>query len=330
MNKLNLAAAVLACAIPSLALGQDAYRFGGGPQGGAWGPAMSAGVQLLNREGTLEGVSFSYAPSQGAVDNVRRVSNGDFDSTWGHIVQIYESWNGTGQFEEDGASRDFRVIANVRSQSQVIAVLDRSPIQSFEDMAGMRVNLSARGTGGYVNCRNIFEAAGLLESIEERNLGFSDAARALGDRQIDVFCSAGVPFSTPLINQLSVRQPVRYVSMSPELQARVVEENPFYAPVEIPVQEGVNGMTEAALSIAYDVWWLVHEDMTDEAVYEMLSIVADEENLASLTDTVGYWSTLSGDMSALERHGILVHPAAARYWGERGYDVPESIVQGFE
>ena len=71
-------------------------------------------------------------------------------------------------------------------------------------MIGKKVNLLNKGSGSNVNCRNIMEGAGILDKIEVRNLGFSDSARALGDRQIDVFCSAGAPFLIPALTQLSI------------------------------------------------------------------------------------------------------------------------------
>ncbi|NNE85187.1 MAG: TAXI family TRAP transporter solute-binding subunit [Alphaproteobacteria bacterium] len=307
---------------------QESYKIGGGPAGGGWHPAVSAGAQLLNSE--LDGkYKFNYSPSNGSVDNVRRVSLGKFDTAWGHIGQVFQAWNGVGLFEEDGANKDFRVIANVRKQSQIVAVLADSPIKTFSDMKGKIVNLLNKGSGSNVNCRNIMIGAGIIDSIETRNLGFSDSARALGDRQIDVFCSAGAPFLIPALTQLSITKPVRYISLTDEEQAAVIKTNPFYAPVTIPIQTDVKGMDAPAKSIAYDVFWLAHKDVSDEAVYDMLKVAAAPDNLKKLAATAAYWKTLNGDFTNLEVLKIPVHPAAAKYWGERGVDVPATVVQGY-
>ena len=184
MSTLVAAASVVVLATSAQAAEQ--YRLGGGPAGGGWHPAVSAGAALLNSE-LGEKYNFNYSPSNGSVDNVRRVSLGDFDTAWGHVGQIFQSWNGVGLFEKDGASKDFRLIANVRQQTQIVAVLADSPIKSFSDMKGKIVNLLNKGSGSNVNCRNIMEGSGIISEIEVRNLGFSDSARALGDRQIDVY-----------------------------------------------------------------------------------------------------------------------------------------------
>lgn len=317
-----------AIAMATAAQAAENYRIGGGPAGGGWHPAVSAGAQLLNAELGSK-YKFNYSPSNGSVDNVRRVSLGKFDTAWGHVGQIYQSWNGTGLFEEDGASKDFRIIANVRQQTQIVAVLADSPIKSFSDMKGKIVNLLNKGSGSNVNCNNIMKGAGIADQIDARNLGFSASARALGDRQIDVYCSAGAPFTIPALTQLSITKPVRYIGLSDAEQANVIKTNPFYAAVTIPVQKDVRGMTEPAKSIGYDVFWMVYKTVSDEAVYDMLKVAAAPDNLKKLAATAGYWKTLSGNFGNLKALKIPVHPAAAKYWGERGVDVPGEVVQGF-
>lgn len=317
-----------ALAIAGAAQAAESYRIGGGPAGGGWHPAVSAGAQLMNSE--LDGkYKFNYSPSNGSVDNVRRVSLGDFDTAWGHIGQIFQSWNGVGLFEKDGSAQDFRIIANVRQQTQIVAVLADSPIKSFSDMKGKIVNLLNKGSGSNVNCRNLVEGAGIIGDVQVRNLGFSDSARALGDRQIDVYCSAGAPFTIPALTQLSITKPVRYISLTDEEQAAVIKTNPFYAAVTIPVQKDVRGMDAPAKSIGYDVFWMVNKTVSEEAVYDMLKTVADPANLKKLAATAGYWKTLSGNFGNLVELKIPVHPQAAKYWKERGTETPMELVKGF-
>lgn len=322
------AIAASAAFLAGAAQAETTYRFGGGPSGGAWHPATSAGTQLLNQE--LKGkYNFLYTPSGGSVANVRSVSIGNYATAWGHIGQIYQSWNGEGLFEKDGANKDFRIVARVRAQSQIFAVLADNPIQSFSDMKGKVVNMLSRGSGSSVNCVNVFTALGLMDKVDARYLGFAASARALGDRQVDVFCSAGVPFVIPALTQLSVSKPVRYVGLTEEEQKKVTSAFRFYSPITIPPQKDVKGVDKPARSISYDVWWIVHKQMSDDAVYDMLKVIAAPDNLSKLTKAAAYWKDLGGNFDALVQHKLLVHPAAARYWKERGVDVPTSIVKGF-
>jgi TRAP transporter TAXI family solute receptor len=168
-----------------------------------------------------------------------------------------------------------------------------------------------------------------LDQIDERYLGFAAAGRALGDRQIDVYCSAGVPYTIPALTEISLRKPVRYISLTDEEQKKIVAKHKFYAPATIPIQKEVNGMDAPAKTIGYDVWWIVSKKVSDQAVYDMLKTVADPENLKALSAAAGYWKSLSGKFDALEEHKIYVHPAAAKYWRERGQKVPDEVVKGY-
>jgi len=324
----TLIAAASVVAFSAAAQAEESYRIGGGPAGGGWHPSVSAGAQLLNTE-LGDKYKFSYSPSNGSVDNVRRVGYGKFDTAWGHVGQIFQAWNGEGLFKEDGKLQDFRIIANVRKQTQIVAVLADSPIKSYSDMKGKIVNLLNKGSGSNVNCNNIMSGAGIMGDITVKNLGFSDSARALGDRQIDVFCSAGAPFLIPALTQLSITKPVRYISLTEEEQAAVIKTNPFYAAVTIPVQPDVKGMTEPARSIAYDVYWMAYKTMSDEAITAMLETTADPENLQKLAAVAGYWKTLNGNFENLKSLGIPLHPAAAKYWESRGSDMAGVPVAAF-
>jgi TRAP transporter TAXI family solute receptor len=307
----------------------DIYRMGGGPSGGAWHPAWSAATQLLNEKlGSKE--RFQYSPSQGSVDNARRVRLQEFASGWAHIPQVYQSWTGTGGFEKDGPSQDFRVIARVRQQTQIVAVLADSPIKSFSDMKGKVVSLLAKGSGSSANCVNIFKGLDLFDKIEARYLGFAASGRALGDRQIDVYCSAGVPFQIPALTELSITKPVRYISMTPEEQKKLTTIYKFYSPVTIPVQKDVQGMDKPAASIGYDVWWIVSKKTPDNVITDMLNVIGDPENLKKLASTSSYWNSLSGKFDALVPYKIYVHPAAAKYWNAHGEKVPAEIVKGYD
>ena len=316
-------------AMAGAASAMDVYRMGGGPSGGAWHPAWSAGTQLLN-EKLGSKYRFQYTPTAGSVANARKVRLQELASGWSHIPQVFESWYGEGGFKKDGPSHDFRVVANVRQQTQIIAVLADSPIKSFSDMKGKVVSLLNKGSGSSANCVKIFKGLGLFDKIDARYMDFSASARALGDRQIDVFCSAGVPYKIPALTQLSLTKPVRYISMTPDEQKKMTTNFKFYAPITIPVQKDVKGMDKPALTIGYDVWWIVSKKMSDQAVYDVLETIADPTNLKTLSSTAKYWGSLSGNFESLKAHKIYIHPAAAKYWSKRGVKVPKELVKGFE
>jgi uncharacterized protein len=325
----NLMIGVGALAMLSAANAAEVYRMGGGPSGGAWHPAWSAASQLLNQQLGSK-YRFQYTPTGGSVDNARRVRTQELASGWAHMPQVFQSWYGEGGFQKDGPNHDFRVIGNVREQTQIVAVLADSPIHSFSDMKGKVVSLLSKGSGSSANCVNIFKGLGLMDQIEQRYMDFSASARALGDRQIDVFCSAGVPYQIPALTQLSVSKPVRYISLTQDEMKKLTSAFKFYSPVTIPVQKDVKGMDKPALTIGYNVWWIVSKKMSEQAIADMLSTIDDPKNLKTLASTASYWKSLSGKFESLVPYKIYVDPAAAKYWNAHGYKVPSEIVKGFD
>ncbi len=324
----NLMIGVGALAMVSAANAAEVYRMGGGPSGGAWHPAWSAASQLLNQQLGSK-YRFQYTPTGGSVDNARRIRTQELASGWAHMPQVFQSWYGEGGFKKDGPNRDFRVIGNVREQTQIVAVLADSPIHSFSDMKGKVVSLLSKGSGSSANCVNIFTGLGLMDQIEQRYMDFSASARALGDRQIDVFCSAGVPYQIPALTQLSVSKPVRYISLTQDEMKKLTSAFKFYSPVTIPVQKDVKGMDKPALTIGYNVWWIVSKKMSEQAIADMLSTIDDPKNLKTLASTASYWKSLSGKFNSLVPYKIYVDPAAAKYWNAHGAKVPSEIVKGF-
>ena len=95
------------------------------------------------------------------------------------------------------------------------------------------------------------------------------------------------------------------------------------------MQGDVKGMTEPARSIAYDVYWLANKSMSDEAIAAMLEVTADPDNLKKLAAVAGYWKTLNGNFENLKALGIPLHPAAAKYWEARGFNVAGVPVAAF-
>ena len=105
----------------------------------------------------------------------------------------------------------------------------------------------------------------------------------------------------------------------------------------IQVDIGFEGETELLVTAVamgvdrtgFEMEALVAASTAALTVYDMLKVAAEPANLKKLAATAAYWKTLNGDFSNLAVLGIPVHPAAAKYWKERGVDVPTKVVQGY-
>lgn len=312
-------------AVPARAA--ETYRWGGGATGGGWFVAISAGAKLLSQE--LKGrYVFTNVPSPSVASNMRRLQSGEFDTTWVDFYTLYHAWHGSDMFKEDGRIRNFRIVANVRKHINIYVVLDDSPIKTLSDIKGKKVSVTMPGMGSHVICKQSLSALGLWNQIQKKNLGFGASARALGDRQIDVFCSSGGP-TLPVVIQLSHQKKIRFLSMTKKEQQLIVSKNKMYSAARTPGFKRLKGMEKPFNTISYNALWVVNKRMSNDAVYQMVKTTATPKNLEKLVKVIRYWSRLSGRLQFLKNYGMYVHPAAARYWKERGVNLPPEIVKAF-
>ena len=96
-----------------------------------------------------------------------------------------EAWKGVGVFEGQKPFKEMRVVEKVTDQACSVAVLAKSPIKSFMDFSGKKVNLGPAGTGLVFIFRSMFKALDLTDKVKVSYLNHEGAAQALKDGQID-------------------------------------------------------------------------------------------------------------------------------------------------
>ena len=144
----------------------------------------------------------------------------------------------------------------------------------------------------------------------------------MADRQIDVTTGAGIPFTVPAITEVSMLNPLRYLNTTP---AGIPEDHgakyPLYSLIKVPAGT-IKGTDEPVDCVVYSAYWIVHDKVPDDVVYDMLKIVTDKENNATLAKVQKNWSAVSGDFDAVANLGVPVRKGAAKFWSERGGEIP--------
>jgi TRAP transporter TAXI family solute receptor len=327
LGKLALVLA-LALAVPALATAQERQiQWGSGPPGGSWIVGIGAGTQVLN-ERTKGLARFQMVSTNGAVENMRRVALGELDYGWTHVSTLFNAWHGSGKdFEGRPPLRNFRVIAKVDEQTQIFVVLKDSEIQSLKDIVGKKVALSPVGSGSETNSRNILTALGLYDKVQVLNMGFAAGGNALGNRQVDLYSSAGVGGTMPIIVEISQKRPVRYLGLTDEEFEKVRAKYPYYAKHVLPAQiPGVQGHDRPVSTVKYGVYWIAKPDVPDEIVERTLALVTDPANRENLIKAQASWKGLDGDFSGIANLGFPLHPAAVRFWKGKGFDIPANLI----
>ena len=138
------------------------------------------------------------------------------------------AYEGTNLFEEDGAYKDFSVVASLY-QEQVQIVTCNPDIKSVADLKGKTVSVGAAGSGVYFNAIDVLAAYDMtLEDITPVYQSFGDSADSLKDEKIDAaFIVAGAP--TTAITDLSTTKTAYLVSIDQAHVDKLLKASPYYA-----------------------------------------------------------------------------------------------------
>ena len=80
----------------------------------------------------IDNLTMSIQATGGSIENCRLLSTGDIDI--GHTTQMYDAYVGEGPFAEDGANDKILALMDIYNVESVAIVLDKSEIQSLEDL----------------------------------------------------------------------------------------------------------------------------------------------------------------------------------------------------
>jgi len=303
------------------------YVFGSGPMGGPWRIGVGAGVQVLNEQ--LKGkYSFTAAASGGSVENVRRMMGGEYHTSWAHVNNMYDAWNGVGLFEGQKPFKEVRVLAYLVDQAINIATLAKSPIKNLSDLAGKKVNIGPAGSGGIPIAKAIFNALGIADKVKIVNVSFEAGAQALKDGQIDVSMIPGGPYVSPSIVEISRSVTIRIVEPTPEEAKKVESEVSYLYLSAIPPNRSVGeGADKEKKALFWSLYWIALASMPDEVVYDILKVTQETKNKEVLGKVVSYWITTGPKFSSLVSVGIPIHPGAVKFWKEKGAKIPAELIK---
>jgi len=303
------------------------YVFGSGPMGGPWRIGVGAGVQILNEQ-LKDKYSFTAAASGGSVENVRRMIGGEYHTSWAHVNNMYDAWNGVGLFEGQKPFKEMRVLAYLVDQAVNIATLAKSPIKNLSDLAGKKVNIGPAGSGGVPIAKAVFKAVGIADKVKIVNVSFEAGAQALKDGQIDVSMIPGGPYVSPSIVEISRSVTLRIVEPTPSEAKKVESEISYLYLSAIPPNKSVGeGADKEKKALFWSLYWIALASMPDEVVYDILKVTQDPKNKEVLGKVQNYWITTGPEFSSLVKIGIPLHPGAVKFWKEKGVKIPPELMK---
>ena len=211
----------------------------------------------------------------------------------------------------------FSTVAALYTEQVQIVTLDPN-LKSVADLAGKTVSVGDAGSGTYFNAVDILSAYGIdaENDINPVYESFGTSADSLQDGKIDAaFVVAGAP--TNAVTSLSATKDVYLISLDDDHINALIASSPYYTRNVIPAS--TYNLPADATTVAVGAVVIARDDAADDDVYNFVSGVF--ENLDAVSASHAKGAELNLDFAASVTSAPY-HPGAARYFAEKGFEVP--------
>ncbi len=295
--------------------------FGGGPVGGAFQTFANA-MSLIIADATPN-LELSAEGTGGSGANLRAVNSDDVQYGIVYAGDVY--LGGLGQLPEDTTQyTDVRPVASLYGGRVHLVVTAASGIQSVADLEGKRIAPGNAGSGAAIAAERFFTHTGLWDKMTIEYLGYSQAASAMGDGQLDGFWILAA-FPNSSVTEATTVTDIKLIDLdTPAKESGFYEAMPFYTPA---VLEGgaYEGMPEDVPTFQDAALWVAHKDVPNEIVYNAVKAVFSEEGLQRMIEAHPAAAEMTID-TGINGVPVPLHPGAYQFWQEQGIEIPENIV----
>jgi TRAP transporter TAXI family solute receptor len=296
------------------AFAKERIVFGGGPAGGTFQVVANA-IQVYDPIKELPDIRVQAQSSAGSVENLRKTDAGRQQMSVVYSGHVYQGRNGKMKNDPTKYENVMAVSFLYGAPAQLV-VKAGSGIKSVKDLEGKKVGVGNAGSGAFANCELFFTHMGIWDKIERNAMGYNDAAQAFGNNQLDAFWLF-VGYPTGAVMMAAQTNDIAMIDLDKDAQASgFYKEYPYFAKVTIPpntykgVDYEVNSFQDAAL-------WVANKDVSEEAVYQMLSLIFTDEGLAHMVSQKKTFKSMSIQSGPT---GVVTpfHPGAEKFWKEKG------------
>lgn len=285
------------------------------PTASASGALYAVGAAITNLWDTeIDYVSAASQASNGGIDNLTQVSEGEAQVSIAISSNCYQCLNGTDSFE-GYAYDDLKVIAGLYFNPNQVVATEKSGITDLVGIKGKHFAVAAAGSSVEGECKNHFTAAGLTypDDINCEYISFTDAADMLQNGTIDgAWIMSGAPASA--VTQACTAG-CKLVNIGDDIISELQTQYPWYAPFTIPAGT-YPGQDEDVQTSAIKMVMFCRGDLDEETVYDLTRVFW--ENIDKLGEAQANLKGLTAAEAVKDIADLPLHPGAERYYKEAG------------
>jgi len=295
----------------------------GGPTGVYFvvGNSVCRMVHKEAAEGRSEGRKHGLrcaAPSTGGSNyNIGQIKEGELQFGVAQSDWQYHAFNGSSKWEGNQFD-DLRAVFSVHPEPfQLIAGKD-SGINSWSDLAGKVVNVGNPGSGQRGTMEVLMNAHGtsMDDFKQATELTSSEQVNALCDGKVDaIVYTVGVPNGA--IGQAIDGCGAHFVNLDSDVEAALVNDNPFYAFASIPAGQFYKSQKADATTFGVMATFVSSASVSDDVVYEVVRAVF--ENLDDFKKLHPAFANLNPADMISNGLSAPLHDGAVKYYKEMGW-----------
>ena len=313
----TLATALLAGLVGTVSAEDKFVTIGTGGQTGVYYVVGQSICKLVNRGQKEHGIKCTAPSTGGSVANLNAIKAGEQNMGVAQSDWQYHAYNGTSQFEDQGANKDLRAVFSVHAEPFTVVARTDAGIKAFDDLKGKRVNIGNPGSGQRGTMEVVMAAKGWDKDVFKlaSELKSAEQAQALCDNKIDaIIFTVGHP-SGSIKEATTSCDAVLIPVTGPEID-KLVEENAYYAKTTIPggMYQGTDGDTE---TFGVGATFVSSTGTDEDTIYQIVKSVFDNfkrfKKLHPAFENLEPANMIKNNLSA------PLHDGAAKYYKEQGW-----------
>jgi hypothetical protein len=284
--------------------------------GGVYLPAGSAICQFVNAERERHHIRCLARASAGSVENIEALRRGARAYAIVQSDMQDAALRGSRQFEKAGPLPELRAMFSLHAEPFTVVVRADSPIRSFADVTGRRINLGVEGSGMRATTEDVLAAFGFgdPDAAHAADLPPGDEIQALCDGQIEV-ATFVVGHPSGYVQDAMRACAGRLVPVEGPAVQRLLADAPYYAPATIQ-SELYSGQAQDVPTLGVRATVVTLASRPEEEVYELVKAVFSNFELFRRLHPA------LADLDRVEMVGFgntaPLHAGAERYFREAG------------
>jgi uncharacterized protein len=264
------------------------------------------------------GITINPLPTQGSIQNVQLLERGAAQLSLITMSTVREGWNGLGAWTKGHQFRNIRALFPMYDNPFQAVVLQRSGLATLSQLDKKRVGVGPRSGNGATYAPEIFKVVGISAQLSYGS--YDDIATELLAGRVDALLTLlGAP--VPAIQHVDAKEPVQFLSLSPEQMQAIRNEIPDFSPSKIAAGT-YRLLDKDYVTIAVPNFVIGRDDLPDDLVYQLVK-AAFENQSRLVKATPAARDTLPEN--AVKNNFLPFHPGAVRYYREIGIKIPDAL-----